>query len=153
MRRPRQSHMTPISRTLGGGLLVVATLAACGQTGHETVTSAKPSTAACPRTVVATEANAGKSVCVAKGGTVRLTLSNSRPAGAAWHKLTATSQLRPGSASSPAPGNVAVTYTAVQAGQATITAQHSNCPDTPPPGPGIMHCLSIAVFTLTVKIV
>ena len=98
----------------------------------------------CASTVNVGVADDGRTVCVAPGGVVTLSL-----AGKGWRAVSVTgTALTPKSASTTPDGEVAA-FNAGAAGSARLTTSRRNCPD---PSPGQVSCMSIQAFSVTVTI-
>ncbi|MEW2130300.1 hypothetical protein [Streptomyces sp. NPDC005435] len=144
-------------RTTPRALAATALLLLLAGCGGETTpsASAKPSAApsrstGCSDQVRLTSADAGKTLCLKKGGELRLTLDGSKsrpwePVKASGHALTAINAgivLRPGDAG--------VAYRAVASGAVRLTSSRPLCAQ--PTAPGQVSCKGIQEFLVTVRI-
>lgn len=134
-------------------------LAGCGsQSGGDTGSngkvspsgSAPSSTGGCAAHVELKAADSGRTVCLAKGGELRLTLdgTKARP----WKPVAAGgSVLEPTNAGFVIlPGDATAAYRAVAAGTAKLTSSRPLCAE--PTAQGQVSCKGIQEWTVTVKV-
>ncbi|KOV59160.1 hypothetical protein [Streptomyces sp. MMG1121] len=149
---------TTTSLALAGAALL---LAGCGsQSGKDTgpasggkvspSASSAPASGGCAATVELKAADTGHSVCVAKGGEVRLTLdgTKSRP----WKPVMASGGALKGINAGfvVQPGNATAAYHAVAAGTEKLTSSRPLCAE--PTAPGGVSCKGIQEWTVTVTV-
>ncbi|MQY32175.1 hypothetical protein SRB17_01170 [Streptomyces sp. RB17] len=133
-------------------------LAGCGsQSGKDTggsdgkvSPSASPSGAGCAALVQLRASDSGRTVCVAKGGEVRVTLdgTKSRP----WKPLMAGGSALKGINAGFViqPGQATAAYQAVHTGTEKLTSSRPLCAQ--PTAPGQMSCKGIQEWTVTVNV-
>ncbi|MFF0226170.1 hypothetical protein [Streptomyces sp. NPDC004629] len=111
--------------------------------------SPAPTPGRCTSTAELTAADNGRSLCLARGGVVRITLDGTadRP----WKPLTAS-----GDALKPVnpgfvilPGDAVAAYEAVTPGTAWLTSTRPLCPEA---GPGKVSCLGIQNWSVAVRV-
>ncbi|MFJ8791156.1 hypothetical protein [Streptomyces sp. NPDC102462] len=111
--------------------------------------SPAPTAGGCATTAELTAADNGRSLCLARGGVVRITLDGTaeRP----WKPLTAS-----GDALKPVnpgfvilPGDAVAAYEAVTPGTARLTSTRPLCPE---PGPGKVSCLGLQNWSVTIRV-
>ncbi|WBO66040.1 hypothetical protein [Streptomyces camelliae] len=104
----------------------------------------------CPATVELKAADTGRTVCVAKGGEVRLTLdgTKSRPWKPVMASGTALKGINAGFVVQP--GNATAAYQAVATGTEKLTSSRPLC--AKPTKPGGVSCMGIQEWTVTVTV-
>ena len=104
----------------------------------------------CPATVELKAADTGRTVCVAKGGEVRLTLdgTKSRPWKPVMASGTALKGINAGFVVQP--GNATAAYQAVATGTEKLTSSRPLC--AKPAKPGGVSCMGIQEWTVTVTV-
>ncbi|MFF9088051.1 hypothetical protein ACF1BE_16805 [Streptomyces sp. NPDC014991] len=133
-------------------------LAGCGSQQKDTGSSGKASAppsptrsaGGCTGHAELTAADHGRTVCVAEGGEIRLTLHGTRArpwkavaaSGAGLRAINAGFVLRPGDASAA--------YRAVAAGTVKLTSSRPLCAE--PTAPGRVSCKGIEEWTVTVRV-
>ncbi|MFI9251419.1 hypothetical protein [Streptomyces sp. NPDC053069] len=112
--------------------------------------SASPTGAACAPLVQLKAADNGRTVCVTKGGEVRLTLdgTKSRPWKPVMADGTALKGINAGFVIQP--GQATAAYQAVAAGTVKLTSSRPLCAE--PTAPGQVSCKGIQEWTVTVNV-
>ena len=134
-------------------------LAGCGsQSGKDTGSDGKvspsaspsPSGAGCAALVQLKASDGGRTVCVAKGGEVRLTLdgTKSRPWKPVMASGTALKGINAGFVIQP--GQATAAYQAVHTGTEKLTSSRPLCAQ--PTAPGQVSCKGIQEWTVTVNV-
>jgi hypothetical protein len=134
-------------------------LAGCGSShsgkddssaGRVSPSPSAPAARGCAPLVLLKAADGGRTVCVAKGGEVRLTLdgTKSRP----WKPVTAHGSVLQGINAGFViqPGQASAAYRAVAAGTGTLTSSRPLCAE--PTAPGQVSCKGIQEWTVTVNV-
>ncbi|MGW4730396.1 hypothetical protein ACWEQC_14705 [Streptomyces shenzhenensis] len=112
-------------------------------------TSPAPTAGGCATRAELTAADNGRSLCLVRGGVVRITLDGTedRP----WQPLTASGDVLkpvdPGFVILP--GDAVAAYEAVAPGTARLTSSRPLCPEA---GPGQVSCLGIQSWAVTVRV-
>ncbi|MGW0207652.1 hypothetical protein ACWDZ8_18225 [Streptomyces sp. NPDC003233] len=121
-----------------------------GSGGSKVSPSASPSGAGCAPLVQLKASDSGRTVCVAKGGEVRVTLdgTKSRP----WKPLMATGSALKGINAGFVilPGQATAAYQAVATGTEKLTSSRPLCAE--PTAPGQVSCKGIQEWTVTVNV-
>ncbi|MFF4830764.1 hypothetical protein [Streptomyces sp. NPDC001315] len=143
----RRTTVTAVTAT---ALLLVSCGTHSGDDGARGGTVSPPPTAACATNVQLSAADDGHTVCVTKGGQVRLTLDGTRER--PWRPVTATgSVLRATNAGIVVlPGDATAAYDAVATGTAKLTSSRPLCPEST--SPGRVSCMGIQEWTVTVRV-
>ncbi|MGW2492526.1 hypothetical protein ACWCV9_35700 [Streptomyces sp. NPDC001606] len=132
-------------------------LAGCGsQSGKDTASSGKvhssptASGTGCAHQVELKAADSGRTVCVAKGGEVRITLdgTKTRPWKPVMASGTALKAINTGFVIQP--GDATAAYQAVAAGTEKLTSTRPLCPQSTDPGQ--VSCKGIQSWTVTVEV-
>ncbi|MFI2200636.1 hypothetical protein ACH47Z_07615 [Streptomyces sp. NPDC020192] len=143
---------------LTGAVLLLAGCGSHSDSGKDTGSSGKVSPSApaasasggCAATVELKVADSGRTVCVAKGGEVRLTLdgTKSRP----WKPVMATGTALKGINAGFAiqPGDATAAYQAVATGTEKLTSSRPLCAE--PTAPGGVSCKGIQEWMVTVTV-
>ncbi|MEU3824433.1 hypothetical protein AB0F36_03815 [Streptomyces sp. NPDC029080] len=148
---------TPLALATPLALTAALLLAGCGSqedTGSSGKASQPPSptrsAAGCADHAELTAADHGRTVCVAEGGEVRLTLdgTDARP----WKPVTASGTgLKAVNAGLVLrPGDATAAYQAVAAGTVKLASSRPMCPE--PTAPGQVSCKGIEEWTVTVRV-
>ncbi|MET9383468.1 hypothetical protein ABZY09_20960 [Streptomyces sp. NPDC002928] len=140
----RRTTVTAVTAT---ALLLVS----CGtQSGDDGGAVSPPTTAACASNVQLSADDDGHTVCVTKGGQVRLTLDGTRER--PWKPVTATGgALRATNAGIVVlPGDATAAYDALATGTAKLTSARPLCPQSG--SPGHVSCQGIQEWTVTVRV-
>ncbi|OIJ67640.1 hypothetical protein [Streptomyces mangrovisoli] len=104
----------------------------------------------CVQELQLTAADNGRTVCLARGGQVRLTLDGT--AARPWDRITASgSALTPANPGVAAPrGDAVAAYRAVAAGSSALTSSRPLCPEAT--SPGQVSCKGIVEWAVTVDV-
>lgn len=145
---------TPLALTAAALLLAgCGTQEGTGSSGGEPATpppSPTRSAAGCAGTAELTAADRGRTVCVARGGEVRLTLdgTKARP----WKPVTAsgTGLEAVNAGFVLQPGDATAAYRAVAAGTVRLTSSRPLCAE--PTAPGGVSCEGIEEWAVTVRV-
>ncbi|MGV4986665.1 hypothetical protein ACVB8X_42830 [Streptomyces sp. NRAIS4] len=121
-----------------------------GNAGKVSPSASAPAKGGCAALVQLKAADSGRTVCVAKGGEVRLTLdgTKSRP----WKPVTASGTALKGINAGFVimPGQATAAYQAVHTGTEKLTSSRPLCAQ--PTAPGQVSCKGIQEWTVTVTV-
>jgi len=102
--------------------------------------TAAPPSSDCPMSLTVVATDNGKSLCVAKGGTVTFDLGPTQASASQPLDVSGTALTQ---------GQAEGTYSATSTGTAVVTTERRNCPS---PSPGQLSCHSIQLWKVTITV-